>query len=489
MKTSIMGKSVATAEQMSNYLLSKNPNPKIEVPVLTMCKLYLYLGALEGVRGDLEFCRSCWETNYFSFTGTVVPEQNNFCGHGTTSSTNKGSYFSDAATGILVQIQHAKGYATTDSLNYECLDSRYKYVKKGSAPYMEDMGGKWAVPGYDTKKYPSLEAANAAQDSYGYKILGIMQEILGTSSVVIPEEPKKDDVTVDNKKPLAGRKICLDAGHYGNYNRCPGIPEYYESVMAWKLHLLQKKYLEELGATVITTRSDSSKDLDLASRGKKSKGCHLFISDHSNAVGSGMNETVDYVAVYHLTNDTKVKCDDISKEIAEALAPAIAKVMETTKGYKVLSRLSDRDKNGDGALNDNYYGVLNGARSVNTPGLIIEHGFHTNTRNVQWLLNDANLDKLAKVEANVIASYFSGQKIEVIPENPASTGVPYCIRVANVKVGDVLNIRKGPSSSTEKVGYLKYNDPNKYTIAEESNGWGKLKSGVGWINLKYTKKV
>ena len=37
--------------------------------------------------------------------------------------------------------------------------------------------------------------------------------------------------------------------------------------------------------------------------------------------------------------------------------------------------------------------------------------------------------------------------------------------------------------------YLKYNDPNKYTISEESNGWGKLKSGVGWINLKYTKKV
>ena len=53
MKTSIMGKSVATAEQMSKYLLSKNPNPKIEIPALTLCKLYLYLGALEGVRGDL----------------------------------------------------------------------------------------------------------------------------------------------------------------------------------------------------------------------------------------------------------------------------------------------------------------------------------------------------------------------------------------------------------------------------------------------------
>ena len=28
-----------------------------------------------------------------------------------------------------------------------------------------------------------------------------------------------------------------------------------------------------------------------------------------------------------------------------------------------------------------------------------------------------------------------------------------------------------------------------YTITEESNGWGKLKSGAGWISLKYTEKV
>ena len=27
-----------------------------------------------------------------------------------------------------------------------------------------------------------------------------------------------------------------------------------------------------------------------------------------------------------------------------------------------------------------------------------------------------------------------------------------------------------------------------YTIIEENNGWGKLKSGIGWISLGYTKK-
>lgn len=490
MKTSIMGKSVATAEQMSKYLLSKNPNPKIEIPALTLCKLYLYLGALEGVRGDLEFCRSCWETNYFSFTGTVVPEQNNFCGHGTTSSTNKGSYFSDAATGILVQIQHAKAYATADPLTYDCLDDRYKWVKKGSAPYMEDMGGKWAVPGYDTKKYVSLEAANEAEDSYGYKILGIYQAIVGSDKT----EDRKDGKTMSTIKPLSGKKICIDAGHYGNYNRCPAIPEYYESIMAWKLHLLQKKYLEQLGATVIVTRVDQKKDLALYNRGAASKGCDLFISDHSNAIGRGMNESIDYAAVYHLTDDTSVTCDDISKAIAKKIAPVIANVMGLKQGCKVLSRKSGNDRNHDGVMNDNYYGVLHGARMVGTPGLILEHGFHTNSATVRWLLNDANLDKLAKAEAEAIAEYFYGKKVTA--DSVASTtttattyAVPYTIKVANVKEGDVLNIRKEPNANSDKTGSLKWNDPSKYTIVEEKNGWGKLKSGIGWVNLKYTMKA
>lgn len=65
----------------------------------------------------------------------------------------------------------------------------------------------------------------------------------------------------------------------------------------------------------------------------------------------------------------------------------------------------------------------------------------------------------------------------------------YLIRVANVPAGDVLNIRKEPSVKAPITGELKYNDPNVYTIIEENNGWGKLKSGIGWISLSYTKKV
>lgn len=299
-------------------------------------------------------------------------------------------------------------------------------------------------------------------------------------------------MSTTNEKPLIGKKICLDAGHYGKYNKCPKIPEYYESVMVWKLHLMQKKYLEELGATVITTRSNQGKDLALSSRGKTSAGCDLFISNHSNAVGSWMNEKIDYVAVYHLVDDNKVTCDDVSKEIAYAIAPVIAKIMGTKQGYKVLSRKSDNDRNKDGEKNDNYYGVLHGARSVGTPGLIIEHGFHTNTATVRWLLKDANLDKLAKAEVEAIASYFSKTPVTINTKDElsnAQSNRSYKIKVSNVAVGDVLNIRKEPKASSEKTGSLTYNDQNSYTIIEEKNGWGRLKSGIGWINLKYTKKA
>lgn len=65
----------------------------------------------------------------------------------------------------------------------------------------------------------------------------------------------------------------------------------------------------------------------------------------------------------------------------------------------------------------------------------------------------------------------------------SNTAVPYLVRVAI----DDLNIRKGPGTSYEKIG--KYTGKGTFTIVEEQNGWGRLKSGAGWISLAYTTKV
>lgn len=50
-----------------------------------------------------------------------------------------------------------------------------------------------------------------------------------------------------------------------------------------------------------------------------------------------------------------------------------------------------------------------------------------------------------------------------------------------------LNIRSGPGTKYKVTGHI--TDKGIYTIIEKSGNWGKLKSGAGWICLKYTKEV
>jgi len=184
--------------------------------------------------------------------------------------------------------------------------------------------------------------------------------------------------------------VCLDAGHSGDYNRSPAVPEYYESDMNWTLHLLLKAALERYGIEVTTTRKTQDTVLGVYERGAASKGCDLFLSLHSNAVGSGVDETVDYVVIY-------VPQDGSGDEIGQILADGISLVM----GTRQVGRITAREGN-----NGDYYGVIRGAAAVGTVGMILEHSFHTNTRSTHWLLDAANLARLAEEEAVLIAEYF-----------------------------------------------------------------------------------
>lgn len=204
------------------------------------------------------------------------------------------------------------------------------------------------------------------------------------------------NVKAGHAKPI----VCLDAGHYGKYNRSPAVPEYYESDMNWKLHLLLKAELEKYGIEVRTTRARKDTDLAPVSRGKASANCDLFISLHSNASTS---EAVKYVAAMYQVDDHCGETDGQSKKFALILAEAVANAMALP--YQIWSRESSKDRDGNG-YNDDYYGVLRGAHAVQTPGIILEHGFHTHADTARWLLADANLEHLAKVEARTIAAWF-----------------------------------------------------------------------------------
>ena len=188
--TLLTGKPKLTAAQIVNWMHANSLRHPEFIKYLHLPQLFIEEGEAEGIRGDLAFCQTLKETGYFCFGGDVVPEQHNYAGLGTTGGGVKGCYFPDDRTGIRAQIQHIKAYATKDQLVNACVDPRYKLISPhGRARTLEELGGKWAVPGYDTKKYASLESAHAAHDSYGYGILKIFEEIQRFAELDIETTP------------------------------------------------------------------------------------------------------------------------------------------------------------------------------------------------------------------------------------------------------------------------------------------------------------
>lgn len=187
--TKIMGRAVATTEQMQEYI--KKKNPEVAQSVLDMIPLYLSEGEAEGVRGDIAFAQSCLETGNFGFSQSAVTlDQNNFAGMGVTQNGMKGLSFDTPQLGIRCQIQHLKAYACADALVNENIDPRFKYVTRGSAPYVEWLG---------IQENPQGKGW-AAGAGYGAKILTILKNIIGTAG----SDGGNGEKAEQNIKPLSG---------------------------------------------------------------------------------------------------------------------------------------------------------------------------------------------------------------------------------------------------------------------------------------------
>ena len=94
----------------------------------------------------------------------------------------------------------------------------------------------------------------------------------------------------------------------------------------------------------------------------------------------------------------------------------------------------------------------------------------------------------AKKECDKHSGYsvFDENGNKVYPASTASakaTSTSYKVKVT----ADVLRVREKPTTDSRIMTTIKKDEV--YTIVAESNGWGKLKSGIGWISLSYTKRV
>lgn len=148
----ILGQAMATQQQCVNYLLSVNPAPQLSVSPQELVSYYYEEGHREGVRPDVAFAQALKETGYFRYGGTVTPDQNNYCGLGTTSSTVKGTYFPTAQIGVRAHIQHLLAYASTRLPVKPVVDPRYSLVRSiygsNTLGKWRDLNGRWAVPGH-----------------------------------------------------------------------------------------------------------------------------------------------------------------------------------------------------------------------------------------------------------------------------------------------------------------------------------------------------
>lgn len=174
----ILGDSDVTVQQMVEYFQASGKEyPSSELAdggadsIETFCQMYYEEAQAEGVRAEVAFAQTMKETGFLQYGGDASIEQFNFAGLGTTGGGVPGNSYPDVRTGIRAQIQHLKAYATADALEQECVDDRYSYVKKGSAPYVEWLGQQENPEGLGW----------ATGDNYGYDIVGMIEDMMKES--------------------------------------------------------------------------------------------------------------------------------------------------------------------------------------------------------------------------------------------------------------------------------------------------------------------
>lgn len=262
------------------------------------------------------------------------------------------------------------------------------------------------------------------------------------------------------------KKVFLGIGHGGSDSGATANG-FKEKNMTLTIGLACRDYLQANGVKVGMSKTKDEND-DINERIRE---CNAFKPDiaidiHINSGGGNGFESFYYYK------------GGLSKTLAQNCESEVMKLGQNSRGCKIKKNSSGTD----------YYAFI---RETKCPAVINELGFIDNKEDLKDFDEELELKEFGYAYARgclkTLALKDNGLKGVVSTKS-------YYIKVDNVKKGDVLNIREKPNASSRITGKLVYNDRNTYTIVEErtsSDGgkWGKLKSGIGWINLYYTKKV
>lgn len=209
-------------------------------------------------------------------------------------------------------------------------------------------------------------------------------------------------------------KITLDPGHGQYGNKSPNNSKYIEGTQMWHLANKLKTALEKYGFEVVTTRPKIADNPSLNERGSAAgkNGSSMFLSLHSNAPGANADGT------YSASVTGSVVYYSMTRSENKALADKLGNKVSQLMGHYYRGSKTREYPNKPGV---DYYGVIRAAAQSGCKcAMLIEHGFHTNIADSNYLLVDENLQKIAEAEAAIIAEYFGQTKTETAPqEKPA----------------------------------------------------------------------
>lgn len=255
-------------------------------------------------------------------------------------------------------------------------------------------------------------------------------------------------------------KVYIDPGHGGSD---PGAVKYIvERNVNLVMALACRDYLNANGVSTKMSRTSNSTDTSINSMAREANswGADLVVSIHNNAGGG------DGFEVYHTVNGGK------GKTLAQNIEAEVKKIGQNSRGLKTRKDVDGTD----------YYGMI---RLTDAPAVICEGVFVDNATDVQIADTAAEQKTFGYAYARGVLKTL-GIADNGLPgasgSGSASTTGAFKVRVT---IKD-LYIRKGPGTGYGKKGFIK---PGVYTIVETRSGWGRLKSGAGWIYLAYATKI
>lgn len=211
-------------------------------------------------------------------------------------------------------------------------------------------------------------------------------------------------------------------------------------------------------------------DVALSTRQKliKANKCNVSVSFHANAYGNGWN---DAQGVETLISD---KAPGDSRTLANIVQSYLIKgTPQKNRGVKTQSLAM---------CNCTSLGVK--------AAILCEIGFMTNKAEADLMKTDRFCREQAEEVAHGICDYlgvkyitYGGSTVADIVTEAKNTPTGYLVKINT----DVLNVRAGAGTSYPVTTQVRRGQI--YTIVDEVNGWGKLKSGAGYIKLSYTTKI